>query len=212
MQEADTANDAVMRPYLEVYVQRVYLNGSQMKVYEEIVSPTWKLDLVDGELLDIVPETKKTFQFDVEPVVVEEKLPQPVNTTELNLHFISSSDMEVPMQLSIDHSPIYKKEGVIYAAIVLCGLYVMIIWEIVNRTFAAIIASTLSVGILAALNSRPSMVTIMGWIDVETLLLLFGMMILVAILSETGVFDYLAVYAYKVCFTFSSHKYLFLFY
>lgn len=202
MQEADTANDAVMRPFLEVYVQRVYLNGSQMKVYEEIVSPTWKLDLVDGELLDIVPETKKTFQFDVEPVVVEEKLSQPVNTTELNLHFISSSDMEVPMQLSIDHSPIYKKEGVIYAAIVLCGLYVMIIWEIVNRTFAAIIASTLSVGILAALNSRPSMVTIMGWIDVETLLLLFGMMILVAILSETGVFDYLAVYAYKVCFTF----------
>uniref|UniRef100_A0A1A9UPJ9 Citrate transporter-like domain-containing protein n=1 Tax=Glossina austeni TaxID=7395 RepID=A0A1A9UPJ9_GLOAU len=105
---------------------------------------------------------------------------------------------ELPMQLCIDESPIYKKEGVIYAAIVLCGLYIMIIWEIVNRTFAAIIASTLSVGILAALNSRPSMVTIMGWIDVETLLLLFGMMILVAILSETGVFDYLAVYAYKI--------------
>jgi Na+/H+ antiporter NhaD/arsenite permease-like protein len=29
-------------------------------------------------------------------------------------------------------------------------------------------------------------------------LLLFGMMILVAILSETGIFDFLAVYAYKV--------------
>lgn len=42
------------------------------------------------------------------------------------------------------------------------------------------------------------MSTIMSWIDVETLLLLFGMMILVAILSETGVFDYLAVYAYKI--------------
>jgi len=39
---------------------------------------------------------------------------------------------------------------------------------------------------------------LISWIDVETLLLLFSMMVLVAILSETGIFDYLAVYAYKV--------------
>lgn len=52
------------------------------------------------------------------------------------------------------------------------------------------------------MNERPPMALIMSWIDIETLLLLFGMMILVAILSETGIFDYLAVYAYKVCFYF----------
>lgn len=51
------------------------------------------------------------------------------------------------------------------------------------------------------MNERPPMTLIMSWIDIETLLLLFGMMILVAILSETGIFDYLAVYAYKVSFT-----------
>lgn len=50
------------------------------------------------------------------------------------------------------------------------------------------------------MNERPPMTLIMSWIDIETLLLLFGMMILVAILSETGIFDYLAVYAYKVSF------------
>jgi Na+/H+ antiporter NhaD/arsenite permease-like protein len=54
------------------------------------------------------------------------------------------------------------------------------------------------IGILAAMNERPSMALIISWIDVETLLLLFGMMILVAVLSETGAFDYLAVYAFKV--------------
>lgn len=70
--------------------------------------------------------------------------------------------------------------------------------QLVHRTFAALIASTTAIGILAALNERPSMADIMSWIDTETLLLLFGMMILVAILSETGIFDYLAVYAYKV--------------
>lgn len=45
---------------------------------------------------------------------------------------------------------------------------------------------------------RPTMPELISWIDVETLLLLFSMMMLVAILSETGIFDYLAVYAYKV--------------
>lgn len=107
---------------------------------------------------------------------------------------------DLPLQFAYDDTPIDKQKGVIYAAIVLLGLYAMIIWELVHRTFAAIIASTMSIGILAAMGERPAMTEIMAWIDVETLLLLFGMMIIVAILSETGVFDYLAVYAYKVCY------------
>lgn len=39
---------------------------------------------------------------------------------------------------------------------------------------------------------------LISWIDMDTLLLLFSMMALVAIIAETGVFDWLAVYAYKV--------------
>lgn len=70
--------------------------------------------------------------------------------------------------------------------------------QLAHRTFAAMIASTLSIGLLAALNDRPTHHEIIGWIDVETILLLFSMMILVAIMSETGVFNHLAVYAYKV--------------
>lgn len=58
--------------------------------------------------------------------------------------------------------------------------------------------NTLLLGILAAMNERPTMSVIISWIDTETLLLLFGMMIIVAVLAETGVFDYLAVYAFKV--------------
>jgi Na+/H+ antiporter NhaD/arsenite permease-like protein len=45
---------------------------------------------------------------------------------------------------------------------------------------------------------RPTTAELISWIDVETLLLLFSMMMIVAILSETGIFDYLAVYAYEV--------------
>lgn len=42
------------------------------------------------------------------------------------------------------------------------------------------------------------MTELISWIDVDTLLLLFSMMVLVAIVAETGIFDWLAVYAYRV--------------
>lgn len=60
------------------------------------------------------------------------------------------------------------------------------------------LASCLSIALLAALDDRPMVEEIISWIDVETILLLFSMMLLVGILSETGIFDYLAVYAYKI--------------
>lgn len=60
------------------------------------------------------------------------------------------------------------------------------------------LASTVSVTILAALNARPTMAEIISWIDIQTLLLMFSMMTIVTIISETGMFDYLSVLAYRV--------------
>ncbi|KAH8403154.1 hypothetical protein KR222_006200 [Zaprionus bogoriensis] len=197
LQENDLKlNESVPLPVLQVQVTRSYYDGSGLEIYTENASQLWQLDVVYSDLIDATKDTKKTRTFELTPS--DPNWLALANSTRLSFEFSSSIEGELPLQLNVDESPIYKRHGVLYAAAVLCGLYVMIIWEIVNRTFAAMIASTLSVGILAALNSRPSMSTIMSWIDVETLLLLFGMMILVAILSETGVFDYLAVYAYKI--------------
>lgn len=42
-------------------------------------------------------------------------------------------------------------------------------------------------------SKRPTLEEIMSWLDVETLALLFGMMVIVAIFSETGFFDYCAL-------------------
>ena len=40
---------------------------------------------------------------------------------------------------------------------------------------------------------KPSMERVMTWLDFETLCLLFGMMVLVAILVDTGLFDWIAL-------------------
>uniref|UniRef100_A0A8C7N1V5 OCA2 melanosomal transmembrane protein n=1 Tax=Oncorhynchus kisutch TaxID=8019 RepID=A0A8C7N1V5_ONCKI len=82
--------------------------------------------------------------------------------------------------------------------IILGGVYVLIIFEIVHRTLAAMLGSLAALAALAMIGDRPSLSTVVEWIDYETLALLFGMMILVAIFSETGFFDYCAVKAYQL--------------
>lgn len=67
-----------------------------------------------------------------------------------------------------------------------------------HRTLAAMLAAFLSIGTLAALGDRPTMHEIVNWIDSETLLLIFSMMAMVAVLMETGVFEYVAVCAFQV--------------
>lgn len=163
--------------------------------YAENLTTIYTLPLVATDQIGHVAETKRQIVFNVGDAAFAK-----VHNEKAVLRVQMETDLEdsLPLIVTYDPSPIDTDAGVIYAAIVLLGLYVMIIWEIVHRTFAAIVASTLSLAILAAMNEKPSMGDIMGWIDVETLLLLFGMMILVAILSETGIFDFLAVYAYKV--------------
>lgn len=101
------------------------------------------------------------------------------------------------VNLLFDPTPIDLHVGAVCAGLVLLMFYVLIIYEIVHRTFAAILSSILAIALLSVLNDRPHMAEIMQWINCETLLLLFSMMILVGILTETGVFNFIAVYAFK---------------
>uniref|UniRef100_A0A1A9UPJ7 Citrate transporter-like domain-containing protein n=1 Tax=Glossina austeni TaxID=7395 RepID=A0A1A9UPJ7_GLOAU len=67
-----------------------------------------------------------------------------------------------------------------------------------ERTFIAIVCSILSIAVLACFNDRPNMEEIVEWMNMEMLTLLFCMMIIVAVLTETGVFDYIAVLAFEI--------------
>ncbi|XP_063700108.1 P protein isoform X2 [Culicoides brevitarsis] len=191
--------------YVFVYVQLVHMPQSfvhnttkdmaDLYYAAENLTEPWKIPVAGATEIDTVPELKKKHTFQLDDIPIEK-----VKNTNSKLRIVMTNNIgvHVPVNFAYDPTPIDQSVGIIYATIVLLGLYVMIIWELVHRTFAALIASTTAIGILAALNERPSMADIMSWIDTETLLLLFGMMILVAILSETGIFDYLAVYAYKI--------------
>ncbi|CAG0912322.1 unnamed protein product [Notodromas monacha] len=89
-------------------------------------------------------------------------------------------------------------ENLLFAGLILLGLYILISFEIIHRTLATMIVATTGVCVLAYIDERPSMSQLATWMDVETLSLLFGMMVVVSVLSETGLFDWFAVRAYKL--------------
>lgn len=188
--------------FLQIQIQLLHtqvdvVGGNISIAYIENDNNILRIPIIENILgIDTASEIKKshTFYLDEEMFKQIER-----NDTILRLQFNTNLPISFPINLAYDPTPIDKSIGVIYAAIVLLGLYIMIIWEVVHRTFAAMVASTTSIAILALMNERPTMPELMSWIDIETLLLLFGMMIIVAILSETGIFDYFAVYAFKVC-------------
>ncbi|XP_058453934.1 P protein-like isoform X2 [Malaya genurostris] len=159
------------------------------------ISDPWHIPIVHPYLFDNAPVIKKPHIFDIGDSNFERIHQQ---SSVVRLIVKSNIQTSIPIAVQYDQSPVNRDVGVIYAAFVLIFLYALIVWEIVHRTFAAVIASTLAISILAALDDRPTMDDVVGWIDVETILLLFSMMILVAILAETGIFDFLAVYIYKI--------------
>lgn len=112
--------------------------------------------------------------------------------------FESNLSINFPVEYSVDTTVAGETSGIIWAALILIGMYTLIIFDIIHRTFAAVLASTCALAVLAVRGDRPTMDDIMTWIDVETLLLLFSMMILVSFISQTGFFDYASVFAFKV--------------
>ena len=99
---------------------------------------------------------------------------------------------------------IHIKEGLESQAIwvglaILFGGYALIIFEWVHRTLAAALGGLLAVLALNyyAIEDTFTLAEVTTMIDWETIGLLLGMMVMVGILSNTGVFEYFAVLSYK---------------
>lgn len=86
---------------------------------------------------------------------------------------------------------------VIVAALILVIIYTLIVFELINRNLAALIGAAMSVAAYDCLVEFVTMEELLGWLDLETLSLLFGMMIIVNVLSGSGLFDFLAIWSYK---------------
>jgi Na+/H+ antiporter NhaD/arsenite permease-like protein len=84
------------------------------------------------------------------------------------------------------------------SAIVMISIYVILSFDFIHRTAIAILGAAILIGLVIALQAIPaqqSLHFIIELIDFNTIGLLLGMMIIVAILAETGIFNWVAVKA-----------------
>ena len=79
---------------------------------------------------------------------------------------------------------------------ILILVYGLIVFEVVHRALAASLGGIAAVLSLHLVGGGPDLAAIMTWIDWETIGLLIGMMVMVDILSKTGLFEWAAVQAY----------------
>tara|TARA_Y100000766_G_scaffold259556_1_gene248620 strand:- start:1720 stop:3540 length:1821 start_codon:yes stop_codon:yes gene_type:complete len=81
---------------------------------------------------------------------------------------------------------------------ILLGVYALIITEVVHRTLAAAVGGLLAILALCFYSEQAfTLGEVTTLIDWETIGLLLGMMVMVGILSHTGLFEWFAVQAYK---------------
>lgn len=84
--------------------------------------------------------------------------------------------------------------------LVLLCVYVVLSFEMVHRTTIALFGAVIVIAIaitLGSLHIEDGFEQILGYIDFNTIGLLLGMMVIVAIMSNTGIFQFVGIKAIK---------------
>jgi Na+/H+ antiporter NhaD/arsenite permease-like protein len=76
------------------------------------------------------------------------------------------------------------------------SIYIVLSFELIHRTAIALLASVIALHVVVPQESLDFIIEL---IDFNTVGLLLGMMIIVAILGETGVFNWFAVKVVLIC-------------
>ncbi|XP_041564064.1 P protein [Drosophila elegans] len=118
--------------------------------------------------------------------------------TKTVISFKSMSDYPVGLHMTVNTRPMTAKYVNLYAAFLLVGFYVIIVWELADRTLCTLLVASAGLALLAVLGNKPTFATIISWISWESMMLLLGNMIMMSLMAETGFFDYLAVVAYRI--------------
>jgi Na+/H+ antiporter NhaD/arsenite permease-like protein len=102
----------------------------------------------------------------------------------------------IPPALGLDIHPM-----ILVSALILVSVYIVLSFEFYHRSTVALIGAIVIIGAaiaLGTLQAEESFEFVVGAVDYNTIGLLLGMMIIVAILAESGVFQWVAIKASKV--------------
>lgn len=134
-----------------------------------------------------------------------------LNPSTTSLIFIVSTNSTKPISFMFDVVQMNEIANFreIIASIILLVTYTMLLAEVMHRTAVALVGSFLSLLAVSVIAGSPTISRVITWMDVSSLALLFSMMVIVNSLSNTGVFQYLAVHT--VIWSGYSHFYKYIF-
>ena len=106
----------------------------------------------------------------------------------------SKNNLQIPFSYACSQLSDAYRNSTLYTALLVIFTYGLIIFEVFHRTIAAALGSMGGLALIALINNeRPGLEEVISWIEWETILLMFGMMVIVAVFFETGFFDLIAV-------------------
>ena len=82
---------------------------------------------------------------------------------------------------------------ILLGSLLLVFVYGLFLLEVINRSIVAFIGAFLALLLYSLIFEAPELSTVVGWMDESTLCLLFGMMIMIQLLSTTGFFEFMAI-------------------
>ncbi|XP_065369908.1 P protein-like [Calliphora vicina] len=171
-------------PFMAVVLQELG-NGGSVRTIKSVLH----LHLADQQLWQL-PKIEM-----VEKIIEDVTL----DNGKYQLHFYTNINASIPLQVAYEFTMVSKKSGLILGLILLFIIYIAIVFELVHRTVAGVICSTLAVGIIAAVHLRPPLSIIFNeWGNIDTIMLFFGASIIIEMLSETGLQDHLAAVSYEL--------------
>lgn len=157
--KAYTLNDLPIKPRVKLSFKGAFLSEHYNEIAENYmyfyltvqhvdghvknISSLLKVPLANVSDIDTAKEIKRSetiyLEADDYALVLQ-------NGSVFQVELYTNIDEGISVNLLYDPSPLDKDLGIILATLILLGLYVLIIWELVHRTFAAMIASTLAIG------------------------------------------------------------------
>ena len=104
---------------------------------------------------------------------------------------------DIHLTITIDSA--LQGQAILVGLAILIGVYVLIITEVVHRTLAAAVGGFLAMMALNYYSDQDvlNIIAVASMIDWETIGLLLGMMVMVGVMSHTGIFEWFAIQAYK---------------
>lgn len=116
---------------------------------------------------------------------------------ELNIILTNYHNRAFALFVVVNYNPVSTHVGVAGGILLLIFFYVLIIWDLADRALVALLTSMGGIGLLCMMNARPQLTEFVQLIHLDCLMYVFFLMLIVRIVDETVVFDFIAAITYE---------------